>query len=708
MSAALVKFVPRGAVEPAARIEQFIRLARELTVLIPSKDWDLPSWSVGGSFVTKGENIAHRHLHYYRIGSRAKKDGTVAGIVLAAAYIDFAKAYCRYTYAASPGHFAGQANQLNALRFIEAAFRSLGLSPRIQDCNPTVLNTAVMLARQGTGTGGGVGAAKHYDFAVRIERVHRFCYEHRFYNAPFQWRHGVRRPIPVTQQLGDGARAWRENRLPSPEAYAALADIFRNAETLADRLMSAVCAICCAVPIRAHEVLQLRDDCEVRTAVRVKRSDPSDVHQEEGEAYGIRVWPGKNNPPQVKWVPTVMSSVVKEAVQRLRDLCRPGRELAAWYEAHPDKLWLPAHINRPSQTDWISVADLRAIVGRIALHAWLNDKPQIQQRLDAKGSRQVRFGDVERVLLDLLPKGFPWFNGDRGQPYSRTLIVVRRREIHATRATCPCLMCQCTVSNFMQWLSGSGRTVPSVFTRWGFTERDGSPIQITTHCFRHWLNTVAQFRGMSELDIAKWSGRQPAQNRAYNHVTAEERLSQIRAAIEEKGGDGPLFEAAGTECFNRPVSREEFLKAQIGSAHVTDYGICIHEYSLLPCQAHGDCLGCSENVFVKGDQTHRESIEARLNLAIRQLAEAQRAEEEGVTGADRWTQDHLRKIGKMRTIVAIHLDRSIADGTIVNPGATRQDDEIAMAVRDRKVRDGQATIDFDGDAADSLKTMWGD
>lgn len=36
----------------------------------------------------------------------------------------------------------------------------------------------------------------------------------------------------------------------------------------------------------------------------------------------------------MKWVPTVMVSVVQEAVQRLRDLCRPERNIAAWYKAH--------------------------------------------------------------------------------------------------------------------------------------------------------------------------------------------------------------------------------------------------------------------------------------------------------------------------------------------------------------------------------------
>ncbi len=171
---------------------------------------------------------------YYRAGSRANRDGTVDGTALDPRYIDFAKAYCRYTHATSPVQFENQSKRLNALQFIEAAFRSLGLAPHVPDCNPTVLNTAVALAKDG------VGAARHYQFALYIEQVHRFCYEHRFYNAPFQWRHGIRKPKDRTVELGDRAKEWREDRLPSPEAYSALAYVFRNAETFTDKLMSSV------------------------------------------------------------------------------------------------------------------------------------------------------------------------------------------------------------------------------------------------------------------------------------------------------------------------------------------------------------------------------------------------------------------------------------------------------------------------------------
>jgi hypothetical protein len=57
----------------------------------------------------------------------------------------------------------------------------------------------------------------------------------------------------------------------------------------------------------------------------------------------------------------------------------------------------------------------------------------------------------------------------------------------------------------------------SAVERYGFREPDGSPIRVTTHQFRPWLNTLAQEGGMSQELIARWSGRKDmAQNGAYN------------------------------------------------------------------------------------------------------------------------------------------------------------------------------------------------
>ncbi len=60
-------------------------------------------------------------------------------------------------------------------------------------------------------------------------------------------------------------------------------------------------------------------------------------------------------------------------------------------------------------------------------------------------------------------------------------------------------------------------------------------MKVNHYLFAHtshgtFLNTIAHYGEMSELDIAKWSGRINAnQNRVYNHVSEEDMLDKIKA-----------------------------------------------------------------------------------------------------------------------------------------------------------------------------------
>lgn len=666
------------------RVRDFIELARnQINALIPTEEWSCDLWEVGEHFITKGQNRHKRVLAFYNISAVRLNRQEIAGGLLAPAFKEFAKAYMRYMHSTSPVSFTNTAKRLEALQFIEAGFQSLGLRPAIENLNVVVLNTAVEMAKSG------VGPARHYQFALCIQQVYRFSMGRRFLNAPFQWRHGIRKPKDPTEALGKEAKEWREERLPSPEAFHALAYIFRNGETFIDRLYSAVCAICISIPIRAHEVLQLRLDCEVRE--RIKSPDTG----EDMEAYGIRVWPGKGNPPQVKWVPTQMVSVVQEAIKRLNEMCAAARDVAEWYESHPNSLWLPKGMADMRELEWVSkqvFLDLLGLAGTGSLRAYLKQRQHIRWKGEANRPRsisEINFADLERHLISLLPNRFPHFNGQTDQLYSETLMLLMYNQGHSRRGTVKCLIEMATVQGFGSWLSGhdQGR-IPSIFTAWNFTEKDGSPIRITTHTFRHWLNTIAHFKGMSDLDIAKWSGRDISQNKAYNHVTPEETLSQIRQALDDGKTAGPMFEPPKASGIRRPVDRREFIDAQIGAAHVTDFGICVHDYSLLPCQNHGDCAGCAENVFVKGDQKHRDRVSTRLASAEKQLAEARRAVGDEFFGADKWVAAHQGSIERMRWMLDVHGDPSVPDGTIIHLPGGSDDNELAMALRDRDSRDG--------------------
>ncbi len=668
----LIRFVPRAEVDARSNVANFIALSRDrLTSLVEADQWDGHVWDVSKAFTRKGKPSLTSRLHLVRHGSLVGKGATAVGSPLSEPFGTYVRAFLRYQHAAAPMVYERLQARLIALGHIEAAFTSLGRTADICALSADVLTAAVRIA------GTGVGGAVRYQRAMTIQSVYSFCREHGFISAPFTWKHGVRKADDVQERIGDAFAKRRAEKLPSRKALDMLALAYCEPKELRDALFSAVTAICICAPIRLHEVLQLQTDCGCDETRRNERGDTV-------PAFGLRVLPGKGNAPQVKWLADVMQELGREAVEKLRAASEQARVIAAWYIANPTKMYLPADMAHLRGASHIGAAALSNLVGTATPWKWAKSNGlSAVQLTEEKGSSYV-FADLERSVLAQLPKDFPLHNGHPSLPYSQSLILVRRGCLRAdTLGEGSRVMFEpLSINAYGMWLSGKVDR-PSVFERYGFTEADGSAIEQTSHGFRHWLNDTAHREGLGAMDIAHWSGRNPAQNKYYDHQTPAQFHDQWRDMVAKAGGIGPVFEAADALPDTAPISRAEFLKSHLGAAHQTELGACIHDYSLLPCQKHGDCLNCEENVFIKGDPVHLGEIARRHDVTAAQLAVARSAMDDGDYGADLWVQDHETSLAKLALMLSTHSDASIPDGKVVNLPGAGADTEVSLAMRQR-------------------------
>lgn len=250
--------------------------------------------------------------------------------------------------------------------------------------------------------------------------------------------------------------------------------------------------------------------------------------------------------------------------------------------------------------------------------------------------------------------------------YSKALFIVRHREMHRGLKTCRCMIEPVAISTINDGL-GASRGKGSVFSRFGLSEPDGSPIRVTSHQFRHWLNTLAQRGGLSQLDIAKWSGRKDIrQNEAYDHMSGDELLGKLRAIA---GKDESFLELHRKVGDLIPISRDEFLGLQIPAVHMTELGYCVHDWTLLPCPLHRDCVHCMEHWFIKGDRKRMERIRSCLKEAEEQLAMAEDAFACGYAGSDRWSEHQRATVHRLRNLVEIFDDPKVADGAMIRLAA---------------------------------------
>lgn len=665
---AVVPLRTKADMSAEQRVADFIALARsQLTNLISTGVWSANTWDASAAFVRKGKPRLGSRLYFFQHGTLVGRALNATGSPFHPAFRDFAKAYIRYEHSATRIVFERLQARLHALSHIEAAFRALGIEPNIHLLSPDVLTRAVQIGTEG------VSSFVRYQRGVAIEGVYDLCRRQHLIAVSFQWRHGIRKPAEPGERIGAEFAERRAEKLPSRQAFQALAHVYRQPSNLRDQLLSAVCLISICAPWRASEVLQLRTDCEVRETRREKGC--------EVPTYGLRALPGKNNPPQVKWIIDVAVDQLQESIRRLRTSCAEARAIAAWYVDNPRRVYLPPDLAHLREAEWLTSDQVAELAGQTNGVQWAK-KVGLESRAGVGGRYEYRVDDLERAVLAQLPRDFPYQNGLKTQKYSEALILVRQGALRAdTVGNGSRMMFEpIDINQFNRWLSGTP-VHQTVFQRNGFAEEDGSPIRITTHAFRHWNNNLGHKRGLSQEDLALWSGRDPGQNKYYDHQTPAEFQADLLQIALNAGGIGPLFEASNNLPDPALISREEFLRQQMGSSQATEVGVCMHDYALQPCQNHGDCITCEENAFIKGDRRHRAEIDRLLGLTEMQLAAAKLAMSEGDYGADLWVQEHERKARRLRLMLSIHDNPNTPDGKVVTVPADRQDSEIEQAMR---------------------------
>ena len=215
------------------------------------------------------------------------------------------------------------------------------------------------------------------------------------------------------------------------------------------------------------------------------------------------------------------------------------------------------------------------------------------------------------------------------------------------------------ISDFL----GAREGIKSIFERLDVRNEQGEPYKIRTHALRHFLNSAAQEGLLSQLDIARWSGRKVVgENVNYDHTGGAHLGRKVREALDQEELEGALAETVQTL---PPVERESFLKARFTTAHFTSIGACVQDFSLAPCPSHGACAGCSEHLVVKGKSEHRREAERLLQEHQAMLDVARSEMADGTYNATAWVQHNEKVVEGLKKTIAVHQNPTIADGTVV-------------------------------------------
>jgi hypothetical protein len=178
------------------------------------------------------------------------------------------------------------------------------------------------------------------------------------------------------------------------------------------------------------------------------------------------------------------------------------------------------------------------------------------------------------------------------------------------------------------------------------------------------LSTLMAKGGLSDVELARWSGRRNIdQNTAYKHGTAEQRVGWAQEMI--KAGELQGTVTSMYHAIDDPIEKEQFLQTFVNVALFTPYGVCVHDYAIDPCQYHLNCLsGCPEYLRTKGDKEEQKNIGEVYNFHLVQLQRSKKAEQEGDTEAGNYTAHCNRIVDGAKAALAVD-GIEIPDGQLI-------------------------------------------
>lgn len=649
-------FVPKATLDARRNLEQFVLLSRhELTVFGVDLPFNSPVWDITGYIDKKADNsrtsvvfekIPRNRPRFRSFSNLRLHIETHPECCLDEGFDGVAKAIFRYLHGSHPRK--DFCVRVNALRCIEASLREC--TPDHQRVDPTALTYACMdrslaIAKENfeSSTASVIGS--------ELENLAKFINDHALVRAPFTWRNPLYREC-LGKCIGPAADEERERKLPSQAALDAISAIFANAVEPRDIVTTGVVAVLLSGVSRIHELLLRPADLEVY-----------EESKEGKQTYGHRWENGKGDGPQTKRLSTPMAEVAKIAIERIRTMTEPARQIAKWYECNPTEMFLPKSLEHLRKRENLNRYEIAEILG-------LKDHTSIYGILKRCGihmsDASLPFRTLERVVLKMLPRGFPWLNRGLGIKYSDALFVVQRHLMHQQNGTSAVMIQAINRAQVQKDLSDA----TSIFVRHRCLDEEGNQISMTSHQARHLLITTALLGGMSRLDAAKWAGLKNVKTvESYDNRSKEEVLTHIREAI---GNPDKLIGPLSSGPQRIPITKLEFARQMIQNVQTTILGWCTHSYAENICDLFDDCINCHEHIFIKGEHQKNQAAQELYQIEITLLQNAAEARAEDEYGAGLWEQHHRLSADRYAQLTSLYDDPHIPDGTVIQLADTNQ------------------------------------
>lgn len=475
-----------------------------------------------------------------------------------------------------------------------------------------------------------------------------------------------------------------DDKLPSREAMEAYAQCTNHPLSAGEEILLRLIDLLIATGQRGNEVAVIPYDCWVERPIKGSTGDiVLDAHGKPLVECGIRYFAEKQFQSRVHWLAESDIPLARRAVERLKVLTKEQREVAKWQECHPGRIWEhPPQfvISEDRVLDWLGFSDKKSARRHLYLYLSRNGIHPYDDESEHRQGKPVRRRYVAGEIECLIAPKLRGHEALTETVQGKLRIVLKTSETLAIAfdgqfrfggrgdnvfRVLPRRVLLVDINRAL----GADPRYPSVFSRRGLVEADGSPIKLTSHQPRHWRNTIYHLTGMSDAQQALALGRKRLeQNKFYQHTSIEEstsahqeflafdshreRIDFLHAGIRKATIQGALTDSYHTLLHSRgTMAAEAFLTVHATALHVTPFGGCVHDFSQAPCPKHLQCWNGCSHLHLVGTPAERKNLQElaeRLSNAIIIMRDGGTGE----AGSDVWLMDQERKLNNLRTALA--------------------------------------------------------
>ena len=618
-------------------LEEFIKYAREELTLYANQGWEAKKWKPN-----RGQTIV---FGFQEEGNRYSEVN-----VFNQPYLDFVKAFVRQQMTIK---------EITTAHVWITIFRYLykALEGQAPDNTPCILNltgqtlkyTELLIRRSVS------NETRRYQLGGKLVKLVNWLLEQKIVVTLPNYKNPFPKMQLKAEQIGEEADRFREERCPTMHEMLCLAECFARAQSTADKYYTAALVLLCFAPGRINELGGL-------TINSLQQGD-------DGGWYVV--WYGsKGFPDHRRGVPPLMLETVRKAFRRLIEISKPAREAAKWAYTNPNKFYRHPDCITPKshgEAEPLTVKEFVYAMNVVsALHHTNKEKINtpskwINALLDEGEITYRRLNDL--VHQKYRDKNWP-NNPKSNRPVWENLLLYRELELKPKSSTKLFSWVMPSISTFIEQLSKKPKNTSTLWERFEMTQEDGSPIALTTHQLRVWLNTHAKLGGMDDWKIAQWSGRADLrQNAAYDLRRLEHKNRLGKELLVTSYDEIPS--AVTLKKINLPVPLNTIGVDREGVADFTGIGFCTHDFAQTPCLKAGECITCKDHVCLTGLPETLHELERMEKLIAEEFDKATQAAGNSVFGADRWVTHLGWKLAHIRTLITHLKDETYPEGTII-------------------------------------------